>query len=186
MDIVKADADLLSASFNASIARWLTEWNFPGAAVPGVWRVIEEPEDMESRARRDKSIYEIGYKPTLRYIEETYGGEWEVTGEPLANPPKVGAGGAAAFAAAAAPGASWLDRATDQLDEAAQPAVDAMIGQVRAMLDGADSLEEFRARLLAAYPDLDSGGMVAAMQAAFAAAELQGQYEVTRETPAVR
>ena len=31
---MKADADLLSASFNATIAKWLTEWNFPGAAPP--------------------------------------------------------------------------------------------------------------------------------------------------------
>lgn len=77
LDIVRADADLLSASFNRSVARWLTEWNFPGARTPGVWRIVEEPEDLKMRAERDKSIFEMGYRPTLRYIHETYGGEWE-------------------------------------------------------------------------------------------------------------
>jgi phage gp29-like protein len=88
LDIVRADADLLSASFNATVARWLTEWNFPGAAVPGVWRLVEEAEDLKTRAERDKSIFEMGYKPTQRYIEETYGGEWEVVTPPA--PPPAG------------------------------------------------------------------------------------------------
>ncbi len=77
MDIVRADADLLSASFNSSVAAWLTEWNFPGAAVPGIWRVIDEPEDLKLRSDRDKNIFAMGYRPTLAYVTDTYGGEWE-------------------------------------------------------------------------------------------------------------
>jgi hypothetical protein len=33
-EVVKSDSDLLSASFNEGPGRWLTEWNFPGAAPP--------------------------------------------------------------------------------------------------------------------------------------------------------
>ncbi|HEU4663848.1 MAG TPA: DUF935 family protein, partial [Dokdonella sp.] len=36
-DIIKADADLVCESFNLGPARWLTEWNFPGAAIPRVF-----------------------------------------------------------------------------------------------------------------------------------------------------
>lgn len=76
MDIVKADADLVCMSFNATIARWLTEWNFPGAAYPSVWRTIEQPEDLNTRAERDTKITGMGFKPTAKYIHDTYGGEW--------------------------------------------------------------------------------------------------------------
>ena len=47
-DVVKGDADLNCESFNDGPARWLTEWNFPGAGIPNVWRIIEEPEDMKA------------------------------------------------------------------------------------------------------------------------------------------
>ncbi|PIQ64101.1 MAG: portal protein, partial [Zetaproteobacteria bacterium CG11_big_fil_rev_8_21_14_0_20_59_439] len=40
-DIVKADADLVCMSFNATVVKWLVEWNFPGAALPQVWRKCE-------------------------------------------------------------------------------------------------------------------------------------------------
>lgn len=99
LDIVRADADLLSASFNAGPAKWLTEWNFPGAAVPGVWRTVEEPEDLKTRSERDKNIYAIGWKPIRRYIEDTYGGEWEPVAPVQAPPPALDAAPPANFAA---------------------------------------------------------------------------------------
>jgi phage gp29-like protein len=76
-DIVKADADLICESFNRGPARWLTEWNYPGAAPPRVFRVLEQGEDLKSRAERDESITRMGFRPTLAYIQDTYGGEWE-------------------------------------------------------------------------------------------------------------
>src|SRR5690606_4453117 len=48
--VVKADADLACSSFNTQVARWLTEWNYPGAEVPRVWRNTEPPEDLIKRA----------------------------------------------------------------------------------------------------------------------------------------
>src|SRR5690606_39861139 len=41
-DLVKADADLVSASFRRQALTWLCEWNFPGAGVPSVWRETED------------------------------------------------------------------------------------------------------------------------------------------------
>jgi hypothetical protein len=55
-DIITSDADLVCESFNKGPARWLTEWNFPGAAIPRVYRVTEEPEDLDATASRDKKI----------------------------------------------------------------------------------------------------------------------------------
>ncbi|KAB2888391.1 MAG: DUF935 family protein, partial [Desulfobulbaceae bacterium] len=66
-DIVKADADLICESFNLGPARWLTEWNFPGAAPPRVWRRVEDAPDLKAIAERDGAIARLGYKPTLAY-----------------------------------------------------------------------------------------------------------------------
>lgn len=75
-DIVKADADLVCMSFNATVVKWLTEWNFPGAALPQVWRKCEDDEDANKQAERDEKISKMGFKPTLKYIQDKYGGEW--------------------------------------------------------------------------------------------------------------
>jgi phage gp29-like protein len=84
--IVEADSDLLAESFNAGPARWWTEWNFPGAMTPKVYRLTEVPEDLNSRAERDSKIHALGFDPTEEYIEEHYGEGWvkRETPDPLA------------------------------------------------------------------------------------------------------
>ncbi|WP_255211025.1 DUF935 domain-containing protein, partial [Methylogaea oryzae] len=87
-DIIKADADLICGSFNLQVARWFTEYNDPQANPPRVWRDCEAQEDLKARADRDKVIFDMGFKPTAKYITDTYSGEWE---EKTAPPPNVGA-----------------------------------------------------------------------------------------------
>lgn len=76
-DLIKADADLICSSFNRSVASWLTEWNFPGARPPRVWRAAQPSEDMVARAERDTKIYSLGFEPTEDYITQTYGEGWQ-------------------------------------------------------------------------------------------------------------
>ncbi len=123
---------------------------------------------------------------------------WGVAPQPLPNPPIEGAGAAAAHALspltrreadtahALSPltrGAGGVALGADRLAADCQPHIDTWIGQISTMLDAAGSLEEFRASLLAAYPGLDSAGVVAAMRQALTAAELQGRFDVRREAP---
>ncbi|MBF0584187.1 MAG: DUF935 family protein [Magnetococcales bacterium] len=75
-EVVRADADLVCDSFNRTVARWLTEWNHPGAQLPHVWRLVREESDLLPRAERDKVLFSMGFKPTLAYVQETYGGHW--------------------------------------------------------------------------------------------------------------
>jgi phage gp29-like protein len=76
-EIIKADADLICGSFNNSVVRWLTEWNFSGAALPRVWRVLEAGEDLGVRAERDSKIFSFsGVTPSLDYLAEVYGEEY--------------------------------------------------------------------------------------------------------------
>lgn len=185
MDIVRADADLLSASFNASVARWLTEWNFPGAAVPGVWRIIAEAEDLKARSERDTNIYGWGYKPTLNYIQDIYGGEWEDAPAAPANVqpnPALSPDSAAPVAFAEAP-ADPMAPLTDQLSTAAAPTWTAMLDQIQAEVDRAPDLATLQTRLTALYGGLDTADLVKLMSAAFALAELKGMAEV-QDAPA--
>lgn len=95
IDLIKADADLICESFNRGMGKWLTEWNFPGAIPPRVYRKVEPDEDTAKRAERDKKVYDIGFKPTLQYIQENYGDGWEEK-PAVDNLPLAPAGGPAA------------------------------------------------------------------------------------------
>ena len=75
--IVEADSDLLCGAFNAGPVKWWTEWNFPGANPPKVYRNTEPAEDLTARAERDAKIYSLGFEPTEEYIAEHYGEGWK-------------------------------------------------------------------------------------------------------------
>lgn len=102
-DLVKADADMVCSSFNDGPARWLTEWNFPGAGVPKVWRKVEPDEDLAAAAETDTAIKALGFTPSLEYVKQRYGVHWE-----KAEPVNLGAG-QGAFGAQPGP----LDAAAD-------------------------------------------------------------------------
>ena len=75
-DVVKADADLVCESFNRSVVRWWTDWNFEGVAAPRVYRKTESPADMNTRAERDSKLHAMGFAPEEAYIKATYGEGW--------------------------------------------------------------------------------------------------------------
>jgi phage gp29-like protein len=160
--VVKADADLLSGSFAGQVARWLTEWNYPGAEIPRVWRAVEPPEDLSKRAERDAKIFALGYEPTEEYITETYGEGWQKkavqTGLPMDQLGEIPNQLAAEFAElgviAAAKGARRADQ--QELSEAATRFANKYPGvlgtRVQSILDHAENsgdYETMRKHLLA-------------------------------------
>lgn len=83
-DLVEADGKLVCDSFNRTIVRWLTEWNFPGAALPRVERDMSKEPDLNKLAQRDERIVKMtGKRLDEKYIEDTYG---VVLGEPVSKP----------------------------------------------------------------------------------------------------
>lgn len=80
--VAQADSDLLHESFNNSIARWLTEWNFPGAAIPRVYRKLEDDEDIDAIADRDTKLEALGWVRTEESFREVYGEGYERKPEP--------------------------------------------------------------------------------------------------------
>lgn len=68
------------------------------------------------------------------------------------------------------------------LAAAADPAMGRMIGQIEAMLVAAGSLSEFRAMLLAAFPDIDAAELVDVMAAALTSAFVGGRVALAEES----
>ena len=184
--VIKSDADLVCASFNRGPVRWLTEWNFPGAAPPTVYRRVEEVDDLRIRSERDKNIHDMGFKPTLQHITDTYGGEWEARSQSSTptsetNTPdsesKTTVETDKSFSEDEEPPIEqgYRDQAGDQaVDLTAQ-----LLAPVRQLLDQVASLEELRDRLLEVYSDMSPADLGAMMQQVFTVAELAGRFEVS-------
>lgn len=179
LDLIKADADLICESFNLGPARWLTAWNFPDAEPPRVYREVQEPEDMESRANRDEKVFRMsGFKPTLGYVQETYGVEvQEQTTANGAQPP------AAEFAEGdkpSDPAAAMASRLAKDLASA----VGDWGERLQAIYDSATSLEDLREKLLELAPELSLDEYTAVMGTALEAANLAGRNDVQDELAA--
>ena len=71
-EVTESDDALIGRSFRNGPARWLTEWNFPGAATPIVRRIMDDPPDTHALAERDKNIAEMRDAFEDDYLEETY------------------------------------------------------------------------------------------------------------------
>lgn len=185
-ELSKGDADLQCAVFNGGPVTWITEVNVPGARPPKVWRVFDEPEDLGARVNRDKTIHDMGFEPSEKYLQDTYGGDWrrkapagpgqeEAPPAPAADPPDP------AFAEGGHPKGvprDDVDELVDQLDAAAGPATDALIDQVRAVLEDADTIPDAIARLEALYPDMRLDDLADVIGEAMALADLTGRAEV--------
>ncbi len=74
LEVIKADADLLSDSFNAGPARWFTDFLFgTDVASPRVMRDVEEELDTKHQAETDKVHRENGWERTDESFRDTYG-----------------------------------------------------------------------------------------------------------------
>lgn len=176
LELVKADADLLSSTLAATVVQWITELNVPGAEPPTVYRSFEEPEDLTAAADRDTKIMKLGYRPTPEYIRRVYGDGWVPAKAPAGNQvgdPNTLMPGEAAF--------NEMDPA-DQLlalAEAGGPAAMAgLLAPLRELVDSATSLEAVRNGLTDLYPKLDGTAFSELMQLALTTAVLSGRFEV--------
>ena len=175
-ELIKADADLLCESFNRGPARWLTDWNYPGAAYPRVFRLTEPEEDLNARAEREAKLFTLGYRPTLAQVTETYGGEWEVVAAPPEPAPDAPEPAPAAFAAPA-DAADPVAPLTERLGREADPLLSALLEPVRTLLERSTDLEAFQTGLLDLYPDLNPSDFATLMAQALAVADAAGRLE---------
>ena len=179
-ETVASDCNLLNESIRTSLARWLTHWNYSGAAVPQVIRDASPPDDLDALAEHEERIARMaGLRPTQRHIEETYGGEWEpapaappppMPGTDLAMPPDMRmAQGASADRIGAAISA--------ELDgDGWEPYLEPIIGPILAAAgeDGM-TLEALQDRIAGMFAEMDSEELVTALRRMMFSSNLSGQ-----------
>lgn len=78
-ELVKADADLLSDTLNRTLVRWISNFNLPDANPPTVWRITEQPEDLNARVNRDKTLFDQGFRMKQEKVVEVYGEGYQDT-----------------------------------------------------------------------------------------------------------
>lgn len=189
LEIAKADSDLLSATLNSTLVRWIVDYNFPGAKVglPQLYRSFEEEEDIEKRSKIDQALHEMGYEPeSIEQINETYGGKWKkkavpdprprpgtlgtATREPGAPPPDF---------AEAATDPDVVDEFVEQLDQKTRAHFDRLLEPVQRLVAGAATPDAIRKGLLELYPTMDIAAFAEVFQDALTAAELAGRFEAS-------
>lgn len=180
-DLRDGDAEIVCAAIK-QLAGWICELNGWSGQRP-VWRMWDQDSKDQKRATRDETVTKAGARLTAAYFQREYGfedGDLDSAPPPVATP--MPAKPAMPQPAFAEPSPTYAELAAARLSADAAPAVRQWLATIRAMLDSSGSLEEFRAKLLAGYPNLSSDQMAAAFAQAAAAADLAGRYDIANET----
>jgi phage gp29-like protein len=193
LELIQADADLLSATLNATLSPWLTAFNCPGARPPKIWRQVKKAEDLKARSERDANVAGIGYRPTQAAIEEAYGGEWEpvapigaglaetapakVTGKRAGQVPTDFAEGGETFPDQQALDDAIANLPAEQLQGAMQKAMQPV---VRYLQQGGEP-QEAMARLATVFPEMDTAFLENMLARAIFVAEIWGQLSAESE-----
>lgn len=175
LEITKADADLLADTLNATLVKWIVEFNCPGASPPKLSWDVSEPEDLKARAERDKLLTEIGLEPDDDYIKLHYTGwrrkageDQDGEGEEIAN-------------LAAGDGNDAIDKLTGVLEARSQAALNKLMEPIKRLVQNAASLQEIRDGMEVMFAELPSDQLAVMMREALAVAHLIGRVEVASE-----
>ncbi|MDR1646825.1 MAG: DUF935 domain-containing protein [Zoogloeaceae bacterium] len=189
MDILADDALRFCETINRDLIRPLVNLNFPGITdYPRYTLRVEEPEDMTALIDIVEKAVAMGQPVSQKWFSEKFGIPLPEAGEEiLGHPATENKEQETEVTALAAPKSadvgkgvtpSLLAANVDRLEKETAPLVEGWLTQIEAMLEAADSLEEFREMLLAAYPKLDSTDMAKTLTAAMTAMTLAGKADV--------
>lgn len=191
-DILKADARQIAGTLTRDLIYPLITLNLPG--IDGMRRCprfvfdLGEAEDLSLYAEALPKLAEGGANIPVRWVHEKLRipqaaeGE-EVFGAVKAAPPadttQLPPGKPAAMKAVAPVVAEdTADKMAPALADQADRQVAAWLADINAMLDSADSLEQFREQLLTRYKALPADELVTVMATALSAIDLRGRAEV--------
>lgn len=177
LELVRADADMLSGTLNDTLIKWIAFFNDSGAEPPRIWWDVDVDEDLLIRSQRDHQLYQMGFRLTPEAVKDVYGDFYTETAPNPQTPPA---------GQAAKPPASLSDSQAQEptaalaamLDDAARPHVEAWIAKARRMAGEATSLPDLARRLDTAFGELDATAFAALMRDALTVANLQGRADV--------
>lgn len=178
LDLTQADSDLLSETLNATLVRWICEYN--GLSPCLVYRQIKEEEDLKAQSETDKNICDMGFRPTLDSVRAKYGEGWEekpASTPPLGTPqPLVPIEPANFSEGDAQDGQQAIDDAIAAVKDAElQSAMAGIFEPLLAAIEGADTYEDALAAAEAAYPRMDTAKLQSLLARAMFGAEAFGR-----------
>ncbi|WP_374569676.1 DUF935 domain-containing protein [Phenylobacterium sp.] len=171
-ELTDADVEELCESFQQGPARWLTEWNFPGAAIPILRRPSPEDAERASKLRKEgaeelRTMDSAGYEPDEVTLAARFPG-WRKKAASPAAPEQLGHNGGPpldpAFAEAAA--GDPIEAFVEGLDW--EPLVAPVVDRVTELVRSAPSLEVAAERLAALFAE-PAPGVEAIARAVFQA-----------------
>jgi phage gp29-like protein len=197
-DLMRADARALASTLTRDLIAPLIRLNMPGAPLPHLRLIVEEPEDMAALADQLAKLVPLGMPIPQAWVREKWGIPEAAPGEPVLG---AGNGGSAAAAAAQARDLPALEATAhardgaadapdidvaglmaDRMEIEAEPAWRAIMAEVQRIVDEAESLPQLRDALLAAFGGLPTEELAQVMAMGFAAAELAGRHMVREES----
>lgn len=188
-DLRDADAKLVAKTLSRDLVYPIAVLNGLAdswARCPRLVFDVQEPEDLGAYSTALPPLVKLGFKVPRSWaqqrlaIPEPAEGEevLAAVAEPAQSPavPAVVPGKAAATAQV-----TPQKTAADQLNDAMRPSTDQWINRIRALVQGAKSLEEVRDGLEQLLPDMTMEQYADAMAQALAAAALQGRLDILQE-----
>ena len=81
-ELAVSDTSRLDMALNKTVVQWLCEFNFPTAGLPRLVTDTGEPNDLKKQAETDAVVASMGFRPSIEYINATYGGgyDWKDVG----------------------------------------------------------------------------------------------------------
>ena len=177
-DIVKAEADSLCETFNRGPARWLTEWNYPGAKPPRLWRRTERPTDWVNMSEAIANMSKAGYRPGPKKMEELFGTDIQDIGIAPVKAPEPDAASAPAKPApepsfsesdipSNLPDADDIDQLGDEGAGEWEPMMTPFVEQIEQLaqdvLDSGGDMAEFQRRLPELFASMDEDQLAEAV-----------------------
>ncbi|WP_119352927.1 DUF935 domain-containing protein [Azohydromonas sediminis] len=198
LDLIRADARAIEATLARDLFAPIVRLNLgEDAPLPRLHLVVEEPQDMAALADQVAKLAGAGVAIPQGWVRQKFGIPEPAEGEAVvgAVPPAPAFDAAAqarvhAFDATrhaqegAAPALSPdpVDAQTDRMEAETEAAWLQIMDAIKHIVDAAESLEDLRDALLAAYGDLPTERLAEVMAMGLAAAELAGRFAVTNES----
>jgi phage gp29-like protein len=205
LDLAKADTKAVAATIRHQLIRPIVGFNFGwDAACPDYEPVWEEEENLKEKSDWIGALMDRGVQFPASFIRTEFNIPEPEDGEEMlgrGNAPqtqpgiefaKRGPGGwdevvrtakaSKIENAAAGDDPTPITQLTDRMDAESAPAWKTILDHVRRLAEEANDMNALRDSLLTAYADLPVDGLAKVMAAGFAAADLAGRFDVTRES----
>lgn len=172
LELSQADSDLLSDTLNATLIRWICEFN--GLQPCMVSRTIKAAEDIKAASETDANVAAMGFRMTLDGVRARYGEHWELAPNQPTLPASAAGGLPRNFAEGQTVGRDALDELVDEELAQWREALEPMATPLRDLMARASQEGWTAGQLLDALPgvlpEMDADALAQALtRAAFAA-----------------